>query len=67
MPDFSSMSRDELAAWYEGTVGYNPAQDDPSIETEDLRAWCSEMRMFDLLAEAELMGRPFSYLPGAAP
>ena len=32
------MSREELAAWYESTVGYSPIEDEPSMSTDELRS-----------------------------
>lgn len=36
----ATMTREQLAAWYVVHVGYDPTVDDPSIETEQLRADC---------------------------
>lgn len=41
-PNFDSMDRTGLAAWYENAVGYNPVDDDPTTELETLRSNCKE-------------------------
>lgn len=39
-----TMSRDELAQAYEAEIGYNPIDDDPSIDTEELREQVRDLR-----------------------
>lgn len=42
---FITMDREDLAAWYQSTVGYDPTQDDPSITVEELREDCREIAL----------------------
>ncbi len=43
------MTLEELAAWYEGQVGYNPVGENPSLTREQLLKDCQEY-----CAEADL-------------
>lgn len=42
MPDFHSMQRPELSAWYLKNVGYDLGADDPAMSLEGFRAHCVE-------------------------
>lgn len=42
MPDFHSMQRPELSAWYIQNVGYDIGADDPPMSLDDYRAHCVE-------------------------
>lgn len=43
MPDFKNMTTERLSAWYVENVGYDLAQDDPSMTLEEFRERCAEM------------------------
>lgn len=45
--DFTTMDMAGLVAWYVQNVGYDPVEDDPSTELEELRARCTEMLEID--------------------
>ncbi|MBU0521641.1 MAG: hypothetical protein KJ643_05275 [Gammaproteobacteria bacterium] len=45
--DFTTMDLKDLAAWYQRNVGYDPVEDDPTTQLEDLRALCTEMLAID--------------------
>lgn len=45
--DFSTMDMDGLVAWYVKNVGYDPVEDDPSTDLEELRERCTEMLEID--------------------
>jgi len=45
--EFARMSLHELAAWHEEFVGYDPVDDDPSIELETLRENCRELALIE--------------------
>lgn len=50
---FATMSRDDLAHWYESNVGYDPVKDDPTITTEQLRSDVIEYARVVIETEAE--------------
>lgn len=43
MPEFHSMSRTELSAWYIENVGYDLGEDDPAMSLEEYRKICAEL------------------------
>lgn len=45
--DFTTMDMAGLVAWYVQNVGYDPVEDDPTTELEELRARCTEMLEID--------------------
>ncbi|MDU4254591.1 hypothetical protein [Pseudomonas sp.] len=45
--DFDTKTAAELSAWYVETVGYDPMEDDPSTEVEDMRGVCKELALID--------------------
>ncbi|WP_282366567.1 hypothetical protein [Pseudomonas sp. PS02290] len=45
--DFSTMDMNGLVKWYIKNVGYDPVEDDPSTDVEELRARCTEMLEID--------------------
>ncbi|SFU19389.1 hypothetical protein [Pseudomonas marincola] len=40
--DIDAMSLTELSAWYVEMVGYDPLEEDPSLEPAEFRADCKE-------------------------
>jgi len=43
MPDFNSMTREELSDWYIENVGYDLGEEDPGISLDEYRAVCAEL------------------------
>jgi hypothetical protein len=42
---FDCMSLEELCSWYEEVVGYDPLEDEPSTQLENLRSNCKELAL----------------------
>lgn len=56
----ASMSREDLGAIYEDEIGYNPAEDDPSITTEELRQMVRDLAPGAAQAQETLINRQIS-------
>lgn len=51
--DFANATKEELAAWYLETIGYDPFEDCPSVTIEDVRQICIDYVAAVAIADAE--------------